>query len=414
MDRNTLLDEGILAKFLRYVEMDSQSRDGSATVPSSDCQLKLAEVLKDELLTLGLKDTIVDEFGIVTATLPATPGKENTPAVGYLAHMDTVPAVPASNVKPQVIRHYDGGKIVLASGDVIDPEICTELKMAVGHDLVTSDGSTLLGADDKSGIAAIMEAICRMLKDEKLVHGPFKVGFTVDEEIGSGIQHFNVKRFGAQVAYTLDGGIIGDYQDETFNAYNVKVHITGRSSHTGSAKGVMINAMHMAAQLCAAIPANMRPETTDGYDGFVHPNTINGTFETVTMSMILRDFNAEGLKHKVAWLEAQCAALEAAYPGSVVEIVHSGGYRNMNEVLKDKKEIVEIARLAMVNCQVEPKKSIVRGGTDGSQLTFMGLPTPNLFYGGSNAHSRAEWASVQLMGKATDVIVEIARLWSNQ
>ena len=414
MDLQTLLHEGILAKFVRYARVDSQSQSGTGTVPSTACQLDLAKMLLEELKTLGLSDANMDEFGFVTATLPASAGKEETPAIGYLAHMDTVPGIPAVGVKPQVIENYQGDIIKLASGDTIDPESCKTLLQAIGHTLVTSDGSTLLGADNKSGIAAIMEAVCRMVKDPKLIHGPFKVAFTVDEEIGSGISHFNVEKFGAEAAYTVDGGALGDFQAETFNAYNVTVKIMGKSSHPGSAKGNMINAMHMAAQLWSAIPANMRPETTDGYDGFIHPGSVQGTAESIECHLIIRDFTTDGLQAKVAWLEAQAAALQAAYPGSSVVLVHTGGYKNMFEILKEKPEIVNIARTAMKNCGIDPMQSAVRGGTDGSQLTFMGLPTPNLFCGCVNAHARTEWTSVQFMEKATDMIVEIARLWSMQ
>jgi tripeptide aminopeptidase len=414
MDLQTLLHEGILAKFVRYAREDSQSQSGTGTVPSTPCQLELGKMLLEELKTLGLADATMDEFGFVTATLPASSGKEGTAAIGYLAHMDTVPGIPAVGVKPQVIENYQGGVITLASGDVIDPATCKPLQQAIGHTLVTSDGTTLLGADNKSGVAAIMEAVCRLLKNPELIHGPFKVAFTVDEEIGSGIGHFDVKRFGAVAAYTVDGGALGDFQAETFNAYNVTVKIMGKSSHPGSAKGNMINAMHMAAQLWSAIPANMRPETTDGYDGFIHPGSVKGTAESIVCHLIIRDFTTDGLKHKVAWLEAQTATLESAYPGSSVKVIHTGGYRNMFEILKEKPEIVNIARTAMKNCGIEPLQSAVRGGTDGSQLTFMGLPTPNLFCGGVNAHARTEWTSVQFMEKATDMIVEIARLWSMQ
>lgn len=414
MDRQTLLNEGILAKFVRYASMDSQSQSGTGTVPSTACQLELGKILLQELQILGIEDANMDSFGFVTGTLPATPGKENTPAIGYLAHMDTVPGIPATNVKPQVIENYRGEVIHLASGDVIDPTTCTTLNQAIGHTLVTSDGTTLLGADDKSGIAAIMEALCRFIKQPEFIHGPFKVAFTVDEEIGSGISHFDVEKFGAVAAYTLDGGALGDFQAETFNAYNVTVKIMGISSHPGSARGNMINAMHMAAQLWSAIPANMRPETTDGYGGFIHPGSVEGTAESIVCHLIIRDFTTEGLQHKVQWLETQASALQSAYPGSKVEVHHTGGYRNMFEILKEKPEIVNIARTAMKNCSIEPLQSAVRGGTDGSQLTFMGLPTPNLFCGGINAHARTEWTSVQFMEKAADVIVEIARLWSMQ
>lgn len=411
---NDLLNEGILKKFVRYAAMDSQSQGGTGKVPSTDIQFEIAKVLLAELKGLGLEDAAMDQFGFVTATLPATPGYENSPAIGYFAHMDTVPGIPAENVKPQVIENYDGSVITLASGDTIDPATCSPLKDALGHTLITSDGHTLLGADNKSGIAAIMEALCILIKNPDIPHGPFKVAFTVDEEIGSGISHFNVEKFGAKCAYTIDGGPPGDFQAETFNAYNAKVKIEGISSHPGGAKGNMINALHLAGHLWDMIPANMRPETTDGYDGFIHPTSVSGTAESVEFNLIIRDFTTQGLEDKAQWLKDQVTLLEKAYPGAKTEVIHTGGYKNMFEILKKEVKIVDIAKKAMMNKNITPIQSSVRGGTDGSQLTFMGLPTPNVFCGGVNAHARTEWTSVQFMEQAAQVIVEIARLWSEE
>lgn len=412
MTRDQLLNEGLLAKFLRYVQIDSPSKDGTGQTPSTPEQLVLARVLCEELLALGLSDAKVDQYGFVTATVPGT--VQDCPVIGFLAHMDTISGVPAHGVKPLVHENYQGGDINLPSGAVISPSDCPALQRVIGHTLVTSDGSTLLGADNKAGIAGIMEAVCFLLKNPHLTHGTVKVAFTPDEEIGSGISKFDVKAFGADLAYTLDGGPYGDMQDETFNAANYRVQITGRSSHTGSARNAMINAVHLAGELVGAIPAYMRPETTDGMLGFIHPDSIQGNLEQVTMKVLVRDFADEGLAQKEEILQQLCLDLERRYPGAVATAERMGGYRNMKGILKDKPEIVRLAQEAIRLTGIEPTMRQVRGGTDGSQLTYMGLPTPNLFDGGSNAHSRLEWASVQWMQKAVEMVLNLCELWSKQ
>ena len=412
LTKEQLLQEGIQAKFLRYVQVDSQSQSGSSKTPSSEEQWNMAKMLFEELQTLGIEDALLDEFGFVTGTLPASPGKENAPAIGYLAHYDTVPGLPAQNVKPILHHNYQGQVIQLEDGVVLDPELDASLKEVIGHDIISSDGKTLLGADDKSGVAAIMEALCMFIKDPSLAHGPFKIGFTPDEEVGTGIRNFDVKRFGAIAAYTLDGGPAGGMQMETFNASNYTIKITGRSTHPGSARNTMINAIHIAGQFCAMIPAGMRPETTDDVWGYIHPNTIQGTQEEITMQVLIRDFDGDLFTAKKLMVESLVKQLEQMNPGSHITAIDNGGYRNMCEILKEKPEIVDIAKAAMQKIGYEPQLSKVRGGTDGSQLTFMGLPTPNLFYGGSSAHARYEWASVPWMQKAAELILAIADLWS--
>ncbi|MGI6358575.1 MAG: peptidase T [Bacillota bacterium] len=412
MNREQLLNEGILAKFLRYVQIDSPAEEGTGQTPSTPEQLAMARVLCDELLALGLSDAKVDQHGFVTATLPGN--KQDCPVVGFLAHMDTVPGVPNRGVRPLVHENYQGGVIQLPSGAVLNPEEFPTLKKVVGHTLVTSDGNTLLGADDKAGIAAIMEAVCFLLKNPQLQRGTIKVAFTPDEEIGTGIGKFDVKAFGADLAYTLDGGAYGEMQDETFNAANYRLQITGKSSHTGTARDAMINAIHLASHLASSIPAHMRPETTDGYRGFIHPNTITGTFERVNMQVFVRDFTEQGLQHKEEILQRLCQEICHRYPGAAIDLEKTGGYRNMKGILKDNPLIVQLAQEAIRMTGTEPVMRQVRGGTDGSQLTYMGLPTPNLFDGGSNAHSRLEWASVQWMQKAVEVVLNLCQLWSSQ
>ena len=412
LSREQLLNEGLLAKFLRYVQVDSQSVPNQIHTPSSDEQWDMARMLFDELNVLGIEDAMMDEFGFVTGTLPASHGCENSPAIGYFAHYDTVPGLPAQGVKPIVHAKYQGQVIELPAGEVLDPEQMPLLKTVIGHDIVTSDGSTLLGADDKSGVAAIMEALCIFLKNPDKKHGPFKVAFTPDEEVGSGIRNFNVERFGAVAAYTFDGGAAGSMSDETFHAANYTMTITGRSTHTGSARNIMINAIHLAGVFCAMIPATMRPETTDDRYGYIHPNNIRGSLEEVVVDILVRDFDADLFAAKQELLLSFGRQLEQAYSGAKVVIEHKGGYRNMKEVLNTRPEIVDIALQAMRSIDLQPEVSIVRGGTDGSQLTYMGLPTPNVFCGGGHAHARTEWCSVQWMEQCADVILEIAALWS--
>lgn len=412
MTKEQLLTEGVLAKFLRYVQIDSPSQPGQDTTPSTKEQWVIAEQLCNELKTLGLEDAKVDEFGFVTATLP---GKvEGCPVVSFLAHMDTVPGVPGHGVRSLVHENYDGGDIQLPSGDVLSPKAFPLLLEAKGHTIITSDGTTLLGADDKAGVAEIMEAICRLLRQPEIEHGTIKVAFTPDEEIATGISNFDVKSFGADLGYTIDSSAYGAMQDETFNADNYIVTIHGVSAHTGTARNAMINAVHLAGEFVGAIPATMRPETTDGMLGFIHPDTISGNVERVEMKLYARDFTAEGLVAKGEIIRGLGEDLMRRYPGSKFEIERVSGYRNMKEVLKDYPKIVQIAQEAIRQTGIEPIMQQVRGGTDGSQLTFMGLPSPNLFTGGGNAHSRLEWASLEWMEKAVDMIINIAQLWAKE
>jgi len=412
LSRDELLNEGLLAKFLRYVRVDSQSAPNAGKTPSTEEQWEMAKMLHNELVALGIEDASMDEFGFVTGTLPASTGAENSPAIGYFAHYDTVPGLPAQNVQPLVHHNYQGQVIQLPTGDTLDPDVITSLTKVTGHDLVTSDGNTLLGADDKAGVAAIMEALCTLIKNPATPHGPFKVAFTPDEEVGTGIGNFNVARFGAIAAYTFDGGGSGSMQDETFNAQNYTMTITGRSTHTGSARNLMINAIHLAGVFCAMIPATMRPETTDGRWGYIHPNNIRGNLEEVKLEILVRDFDAVAFDKKKELLASFAKQLEMAHPGAKVTLHPGSNYRNMKESLNDRPEIVEIAQNAMRCLGIEPEMSIVRGGTDGSQLTYMGLPTPNVFCGGGQAHARTEWCSVQWMQQCSDVIIKIAELWS--
>ncbi|MEW8978850.1 MAG: peptidase T [Symbiobacterium sp.] len=410
--KEQLLSEGVVAKFLRYVQVDSPSAEGAEGVPSTPDQWEMARLLEAELRTMGLVDVKVDEHAIVTATLPGN--RDGAPTIGLLAHFDTYPGTPGRGVKPLVHRGYDGGEIRLPAGPVLRPEEHPALRRCIGHDIITSDGSTLLGADDKAGVAEIMEVLCRLIRQPELPRPTIRVGFTPDEETGRGIRQFDVAGFGAAAAYTFDGSGPGEVESENFNARNLKVTITGRSAHTGTARGVMINAVQQAAEFVRAIPAAMRPETTDGYEGFIHADAISGNVEKVTVKLLLRDFTEEGLAHKQAIVESLLAGLELRYPGVQTSVEQTGGYKNMKAGIARDPRVVELALQAVREAGLEPVQKPIRGGTDGSVLTEMGLPCPNLFTGGMNYHSRTEWASAQWMEKAVEVGLNLVRLWAEQ
>ncbi len=406
-----LLEEGVLAKFLRYVQVDSPSAEGAAQVPSTAEQWEMARLLRDELERLGLEDVELDEHGIVLGTLPGTvPG----PAVGLLAHYDTFPGVPGRSVKPLVHRAWDGRPIRLPAGPVLDPADQPALLACVGHDLVSSDGSTLLGADDKAGVAEIMQALCRLIREPHRPRPPVRVAFTPDEETGRGIGFLDVRRFGCVAAYTLDGSGAGELSGENFDARNLRVTIEGRSAHTGTARGRMINAVRLAADFIAQVPANRLPETTDGHLGFIHVDAIEGNMERVTLKVALRHFSVEELDRLHEMVRQALQGLELRYPGARTALEVTGGYANMARRLADHPEVMELAREAIRRAGLEVVEVPIRGGTDGARLTQQGLPTPNLFTGGMNYHSRTEWASVQWMEKAVETVVHLLELWAER
>lgn len=406
-----LLEEGVLAKFLRYVQVDSPSAEGASQVPSTPEQWEMARLLRDELERLGLEEVTLDEHGLVLATLPGT---VDGPAVGLLAHYDTFPGVPGRSVKPLVHRAYDGGPIRLPAGPVLSPQDQPALLRCVGHDLVTSDGSTLLGADDKAGVAEVMEVLCRLLRDRRRRHPTVRVAFTPDEETGRGIGFLDVRRFGCVAAYTLDGSGAGELSGENFDARNLRVVIEGRSAHTGTARGRLINAVRLAAELIAMVPATALPETTQGREGFIHVDAIEGNMERVTLKVALRAFSVEALDRLHEMVRHLLQGLELRYPGARTELVVTGGYANMARALAARPEVLELAREAIRRAGLEPVEVPVRGGTDGARLTEQGLPTPNLFTGGMNYHSRTEWASVQWMEKAVETVLHLLELWAER
>jgi len=410
------LGEPALERFLRYVAIDTQASESSDTYPSTLKQLDLSRLLVEELKEIGLGDAVLDEHGYVMATVPATVSHE-VPVLGLIAHVDTSPAVSGANVKPQLITGYDGGRLALPANPylALDPADLPELAKHVGHDLVTTDGTTLLGADDKAGVAEIMAAAEYLVAHPELPHGPLRIGFTPDEEVGEGTKFFDLETFGAAAAFTLDGSTAGEIQDETFSALEAIVVFTGVSMHPGFAKGQLVNAIKLAADFVAALPRDtLSPETTDGRDGFVHPYIVEGTGAETTLTMIVRDFDEEKLAAHEALLRRLAAEVAATDPRARVEVTVRRQYTNMKRVLDDHPELIAAAEEAIRRAGLEPHRTLIRGGTDGSRLTELGLPTPNLFDGGHEYHSEREWICVQDMGAACATIVHLAQIWAEQ
>ena len=403
----------MLERFLRYVRIDTQAQEGSPTYPSTAKQLDLSRLLADELREIGLEDVSLTEHGYVFATLPGTPG---APVIGLIAHVDTTPESPGTGVSPIVHQDYAGGPIVLPGdpSQVVDPEELTELAQRIGHDIVTSDGTTLLGADDKAGVAEIMTAVAYLQgASSSEPRATVRVGFTVDEEVGHGTDHFDVEAFGAEAAYTLDGSGLGELEIETFSARQLKIRIGGRGEHPGTAKGKLVNAVRLAADLVASLPRDeLSPETTEDREGFVHPTRVVGSVAEAVVTIIVRDHDNELLDRHTDVVLRLVAELERREPRARVTIATWDQYRNMREAIEQHPRIIGNAEEAMRRVGIEPVRSLIRGGTDGARLTEKGLPTPNLFTGGQNYHSRLEWASVQDMAAAAATVVELVRVWA--
>ena len=407
----------VLDRFLRYVRYDTQSDETSTTFPSTDKQLILLRALTDELRAIGLADASIDEYGYVMATIPATTKKASVPTIGFLAHVDTSPEMPGASVAPIVHRGYAGRDLVLPDDPAAVLRLHDNPALAdqMGHDIVTASGTTLLGADDKAGVAEIMTAAARLMARPEIEHGTIRIGFTPDEEVGRGTKHFDVARFGAQFAYTLDGGRRGQIEMESFSADAITFTFHGFNTHPGYAKGRMVNAIKAAARFIDRLPHDrLSPETTDGHEGFVHPYVVSASVQTTSVRLLLRDFVTAALREKEAMLEALAREVAAGYPGIRVEVAVEESYRNMKEVLDRYPAVVDHAREAIRRAGIEPNTNPIRGGTDGSRLSFMGLPTPNLFAGEHNFHSRLEWVSVQDMEKAVEVIVHLCQVWAER
>ncbi len=406
------LAEDAAERFLRYVRIDTQSEEDSETYPSTEKQLDLLRLLLDEVKAIGLEDTALDEYGYVTATLPSTVDRD-VAAIALFSHVDTAREVTGANVKPQRFR-YDGGDIPLgSSGAVIRPSESPQLENHVGHELITTDGTTLLGADDKSGVAEIMAAVAYLAAHPEIPHGPVKVAFNPDEEIGRGVIHFPVDTFGVAAAYTVDGSTAGEVQMETFSGAQVRMYVKGRAIHPGWAKGELVNAIKLAAAVIEKLPKDrLSPETTDEREGFLHPIVIAGDSSEVELRFIVRDFENDVLDQHVELLRAIAAEVAATDERCSIEVESFIQYRNMRDTLRQHPEIVSNLEEAVRRVGLEPKQTAIRGGTDGSALTEMGLPTPNIFTGGHDAHSEREWICVEDMGLAAATIVELAKIWA--
>jgi tripeptide aminopeptidase len=404
-----------LERFLRYVTIDTRSDEHGTTTPSTPGQLILLRLLVQELNDIGLSDVSLDEFGYVMATIPATSSKRGIPAIGFIAHVDTSPEMPGDGVRPIVHEDYDGRDLVLPD----DPSITLRaadnpaLQSQMGNDIVTASGLTLLGADDKAGVAEIVAAAEHLILHPEIPHGPIRIAFTPDEEIGRGADHFDVRRFDAVCAYTLDGGGLGDLEYESFSADAITVTFQGFNTHPGYAKGRMVNAIRVAADFISRLPRNgMSPETTEGYEGYLHPYQMQAGADRTSVKVLVRDFVTHALAEKEALVEQIARDVVAEHPGSSFETVVEESYRNMRAVLEQHPKVVSYARDAIRRAGLEPVERPIRGGTDGSRLSFMGLPTPNLFAGEHNFHSRLEWVSAQDMDKAVEVIVGLCRRWA--
>lgn len=401
----------VLDRFLKYIKINTESARESDTFPSTLKQLDLARVLRDELIELGLQEVELDQYGYVMATLPSNVDK-SIPVVGFLAHMDTSPDMSGLNVKPQFVKNYDGGNIILNAEKniVLSPEQFSDLKKYIGETLITTDGTTLLGADDKAGVAQIMTAMATLTANPEIKHGKIRVGFTPDEEVGHGVDHFDVHKFGADFAYTLDGGEVGELQYENFNAATAVLLVHGRNVHPGKAKHKMLNAILVAIEFNDLLPVFERPEFTEAYEGFNHVFLIEGTVEETKVEYIIRDHDREKFAAKKAMMIKIATFINEKYGTNTVELTITDSYYNMKEMVEPHPEIMSAALAAYEALGIKPIYEPIRGGTDGSRLSYMGLPTPNLFTGGHYAHGKFEFIPVFALEKGVEVIVKIAEL----
>jgi tripeptide aminopeptidase len=407
----------VLDRFLRYVRYDTRSDERSAACPSTPGQRVLLEDLASELRELGLADAAIDANGYVMATVPATTAKAGVPTIGFIAHVDTSPEMPGDRVRPIVHRGYDGRDLVLPDAPDLVLRLADNPDLAeqIGHDIVTASGTTLLGADNKAGVAEIMTLASYLLEHPELAHGTIRIAFTPDEEIGRGSDHFDVERFGARFAYTIDGGRRGEVEAESFSADAMTLTFTGFNTHPGYAKGRMVNAIKLAAAFIDALPPDrLSPETTAEHEGFVHPYVVDAGVDQTTVKLLIRDFQTAGLAEKEQLLESIARTIVGRHPGARLEVAIEESYRNMKEVLDRHPRVTAYACEAVRAAGLELRQPPIRGGTDGSRLSFMGLPTPNLFAGEHNFHSRLEWVSMQDMEKAVEVMVHLARLWEER
>ncbi|PLT30796.1 peptidase T [Peribacillus deserti] len=409
------MKDDIIKRFTSYVKVDTQSSDSSESTPSTPGQLTLANMLVEELTSIGMEEVTIDENGYVMASLPSNTDGE-VPTIGFLAHVDTATDFTGANVNPQLVEHYDGTDITLNENlhIVLSPNDFPNLSSYKGHTLITTDGTTLLGADNKAGIAEIMSAMDYLIKHPEIKHGKVRVAFTPDEEIGRGPHKFNVDAFNAKFAYTVDGGPLGELEYESFNAASARITITGRNIHPGSAKNKMVNSAKIAMELNSMLPAEEAPEFTEGYEGFYHLSSVEGDVSETKLSYIIRDFDREQFNGRKAALEKIVDELRVRYGKDRIHLELKDQYYNMREKIEPVIEIVDIAHQAMENLGIQPIVKPIRGGTDGSQLSYMGLPTPNIFTGGENYHGKYEYISVDNMIKAAETIIEIIKLYEQK
>jgi len=401
----------ITDRFLKYISFDTQSNEMSSTTPSTDKQRLLAEALKEEIETMGLTEISLDENAYLMATLPANTD-EKIPVIGFIAHLDTSPDMTGANVKPRIVEKYDGGDIVLNAKEniILSPAMFPELLQHTGEDIIVTDGTTLLGADDKAGIAEIMTAIQYLIDNPEIKHGKIRIAFNPDEEIGKGASKFDVEKFACDWAYTIDGSEVGELEFENFNAASAKIFVKGLNVHPGYAKNKMLNANLITLQFAGMLPPQERPEHTEGYEGFFHLTGMTGNVEEATLSYIIRDHDRNRFEQRLKRLEDLTAYFNKIYPEGTVQLEIKQQYRNMREIVEPQKHIIELAERAMREAGVTPVIRPIRGGTDGAQLSFKGLPCPNIFAGGINFHGRYEFIPVQSMEKAVRVIVKIVEL----
>ena len=399
----------ITERFLNYTRFDTQSSEESDSVPSTSKQLVFAEYLKKELEDEGFSDVEMDEKGYIYATLKSN-SKKNIPTIGFISHYDTSPDCSGKNVNPRIIRNYDGGDIVLSEGIISSPAKFPELLQHKGEDIIVTDGYTLLGADDKAGIAEIVQAMCWLRDHDEIEHGDIRVGFNPDEEIGMGAHHFDVEKFGCEWAYTMDGGDLGNLEYENFNAASAKIHIKGISVHPGYAKDKMVNANRLAAEFATMLPEDETPETTEAYEGFYHLLGIQANIDNATLHYIIRDHDRERFEDRKDFIEDCVRRMNDKYGNGTVTAELKDQYYNMKEKIDPNMHVIDIVLKAMQDCGVPPKVEPIRGGTDGAQLSFKGLPCPNIFAGGVNFHGPYEFVSIQVMEKAMQVIVRICEL----
>ncbi|MEN0664553.1 peptidase T [Caldifermentibacillus hisashii] len=409
------MKDELIKRFTTYVKIDTQSNEDSQTCPSTPGQWDLLNLLVDELKEIGMEEVTIDENGYVFATLPANTNKQ-VPTIGFLAHVDTATDFTGKNVKPQIVENYDGGDVILNKelGIVLSPEAFPSLKNYKGQTLITTDGTTLLGADDKAGVAEIMTAMNYLIQHPEIKHGKIRVAFTPDEEIGRGPHKFDVNRFGAKYAYTMDGGPLGELQYESFNAAAAKITIKGNNIHPGSAKGKMVNSIKIGMELNQQLPVREAPEYTEGYEGFYHLLSFHGDVEKTELYYIIRDHDRQKFEAKKENLVKIVDQLRQKYGEDTIGLKLEDQYYNMREKIEPVKEVFENAKEAMERLDITPVIEPIRGGTDGSQLSYMGLPTPNIFAGGENMHGKYEFVSVETMMKATEVIVEIAKIFEEK